>query len=329
MGQSNSTSEIQIPTKELDLRIRSMESFTVKPLYYGQKLSNGLRYSDKVPDFHRSRWETGDWTDDTDQMLAILHSLIDNEGQVVPNDVGKKFVNWMKHGIAEHGDVRGMGIGGTTSTVLRHPRYESEPHECAFEVWDSSGRNLAPNGAVMRTSVLGIHEFKTLNKVIENAVSVCKTTHADPRCIASCVAVTVAISVMLSRDDRFLDSRGCFNVDSIINFAFEKGCEHLDNEEHKEEFKAALFAKDLKSLQLTEPGKIGYTFKTLGAGFWAFKQSNFRKALQQVVMEGGDADTNGAVAGAMLGCKIGKSNIPSIWVDELKHEEWLDTQTQK
>ena len=47
-----------------------------------------------------------------------------------------------------------------------------------------------------------------------------------------------------------------------------------------------------------------YTFKTLGAGFWALQQNDFRKALTQITFEAGDADTNGAVAGALLGAKL-------------------------
>jgi ADP-ribosylglycohydrolase len=40
---------------------------------------NGLRYYDQiVQDEHRCRWIIGDWTDDTDQMLCILDSLIEN-----------------------------------------------------------------------------------------------------------------------------------------------------------------------------------------------------------------------------------------------------------
>ncbi len=49
--------------------------------------------------------------------------------QVDPVDFGKKLVHWMNHGIPDHGDVRGMGIGRTTLTVLRHPNYETSPHE--------------------------------------------------------------------------------------------------------------------------------------------------------------------------------------------------------
>ena len=40
--------------------------------------------------------------------------------------------------------------------------------------------------------------------------------------------------------------------------------------------------------------------------------------------QGGDADTNGAVAGALLGCKLGTSALPPSWLNELKHKDWLD-----
>ena len=42
---------------------------------------------------------------------------------------------------------------------------------------------------------------------------------------------------------------------------------------------------DIKQLKLAEPGAIGYTFKSLGAGFWAFKQKDFRKAITKIVMQ--------------------------------------------
>ena len=37
-----------------------------------------------------------------------------------------------------------------------------------------------------------------LDKVIENTTTICKVTHTDPRCIASCVAVTTAVSEILT-----------------------------------------------------------------------------------------------------------------------------------
>lgn len=41
----------------------------------------------------------------------------------------------------------------------------------------------------------------------------------------------------------------------------------------------------VKDLKLAEPRKIGFTYKSMGAGFWALKQDNFRKAIQKITME--------------------------------------------
>ncbi len=41
----------------------------------------------------------------------------------------------------------------------------------------------------------------------------------------------------------------------------------------------------LEELELDEPGKIGYTYKCLGAGFWAFRQTDFRKAIEALTRE--------------------------------------------
>ena len=46
-----------------------------------------------------------------------------------------------------------------------------------------------------------------------------------------------------------------------------------------------MFATNIKDLKLDEIKVIGYTYKCLGAGFWALKQHDFRKALQKVTIE--------------------------------------------
>lgn len=35
-----------------------------------------------VADAHRVKWDVGDWTDESDQMILIMQSLIDNNGKV-------------------------------------------------------------------------------------------------------------------------------------------------------------------------------------------------------------------------------------------------------
>lgn len=52
-----------------------------------------------------------------------------------------------------------------------------------------------------------------------------------------------------------------------------------------DELLEAIYASDLEKLQLDDDDKIGYTFKTLGAGFWALKQTSFREAIEAITME--------------------------------------------
>ena len=43
---------------------------------------NGLsEYSQIVQDYHRKRWDKGDWTDDTDMMLCIAKAIIKSAAQ--------------------------------------------------------------------------------------------------------------------------------------------------------------------------------------------------------------------------------------------------------
>ncbi|KAL8559171.1 hypothetical protein ACOMHN_048418 [Nucella lapillus] len=297
-----------------------MEKSEAKAAYKGKD----LEYKMKVHDPHRKRWAIGDWTDDSDQMVLILLSLVHNGGQVKVNDFAQKMKNWMAHGFAELGDTCGFGIGKLTYTVFQHYKFLRDPHTTAKEVWEVKGRKVASNGGVMRTSVVGTHCWWDVDRVVDTALDFVRCTHYDPRCQASAVAVSVVISLMLQRQQRHLDRKGHYLVDALIKDAFAHAAKCLETDEDREVLWQYMSCTQLKELNLAEPGRIGYTYKTMGSGFWALKKDHFRKALQELVMEGGDADTNAAVAGALLGCKLGLGKLPRSWVTGLKHKDWLD-----
>ena len=59
---------------------------------------------------------------------------------------------------------------------------------------------------------------------------------------------------------------------------------------------------------------MGYTLRTLGASLWAYwHATSYREGILKIVLSGGDADTNAAVAGAILGAKFGINQIPEEW----------------
>ncbi len=63
----------------------------------------------------------------------------------------------------------------------------------------------------------------------------------------------------------------------------------------------------------------------LGSGFWALRSTkSFKETMHDLIRQGGDADTNGAVAGALLGCRIGYSQLPQDWLAAMPNKVWLD-----
>ena len=83
-------------------------------------------------------------------------------------------------------------------------------------------------------------------------------------------------------------------------------------------YKVLAFADYTEKPQQDEPASIGYTLKTLGAALWClFHSESFEDGLLSVVNEGGDADTNAAVACAVLGAKFGYDLIPTKYVNGL------------
>ena len=66
----------------------------------------------------------------------------------------------------------------------------------------------------------------------------------------------------------------------------------LEDKDHKKELREHA-AYSLDKLKLSEPNKIGYTYKAFGAGFYGLRKSRkkrFRDIILKVIMEAGDAD---------------------------------------
>ena len=94
----------------------------------------------------------------------------------------------------------------------------------------------------------------------------------------------------------------------------------------KDEFRKHAFADSLDSLVLCDR-TMGYVYKCLGSAIFCLRrvltqQETFTSAMTKLVMCGGDADTNGAVAGALMGALYGYKLLPREWKEGLKHGEW-------
>ena len=256
-----------------------------------EKYPNGLRHYDDIRDSIFCPFSPGDYTDDTEMMEHIVYSL-NKEGHYDLMDIAQGFRRWLEYGPKD--------VGMLTAEVLSNQQYRTDPLAASRAVWEKTGRQRAGNGGVMRTSVIG-----TLTGDIEAmAADVCRLTHYDPRCVGSSVIVSVAIHQLVY-----------FNHTLSVDEAVQLGNKYDDR---IEEFVHLATNPDVSALQLDEHKKTGYTLKALSASLWAlWHPTNFVDGLVAIVNEGGDADTNGAPAGAVLGARFGYEAIPAEYTEGL------------
>ena len=263
------------------------------------KYPNGIsHYSDIFQDRHRKRWKIGDWTDDTDMMLCIANAVIKDKG-VNLTSVARNFKEWA--------DGEPMGIGETTYKVLSFGDYVDKPFDASKMLWNMSHQQSAANGGVMRTSIVGLFP----KAVEECAVNICRLTHYDPRCVGSCVIVSLLIHSLVY-DEEILSYHKMVDIAQKYDSRIR---EYID----------LSLNTDIRALELQDWDSVGYTLKTLAAGLWAYWNApSFEEGLLSVVRAGGDADTNAAVACAILGAKYGFCAIPQEYVDGLIYREQLE-----
>ena len=263
------------------------------------KYPNGIQhYSDIFQDRHRKRWKIGDWTDDTDMMLCIANAVIKDKG-VNYTTIAHNFKDWA--------DGEPMGIGETTYKVLSFGDYIENPFKASKMLWDMSHQQSAANGGVMRTSIVGLFPIE----VEEFAANICRLTHYDPRCAGSCAIVSLLIHALVFEEENL----SYHQIVEIGQKYDSRIREYID----------LSMNTDIRALELQDWDSVGYTLKTLAAGLWAYwNAKSFEEGLLSVVRAGGDADTNAAVACAILGAKYGFNAIPQEYVDGLIYKEQLD-----
>ncbi|KAH7351376.1 ADP-ribosylglycohydrolase-domain-containing protein [Pyrenochaeta sp. MPI-SDFR-AT-0127] len=316
------------------------------------------------PDSHRLRFGRCAWTDDTDQALLIvlgyLHAHTSTPSTLSVKELSQDFAVrlniWISQGLLAL-DRYACGIGALVGGTVQSKNYLDDPVGTATQRWVHSGRYQAPNGSLMRTHPIGVigvgmSEVETF----ELSVGIGRTTHVDPRCVVSC-CIEVALIRGLIRGE-ILNEK---DVDACIERSYDwvKGQPEIMNpgldeeltkfeiERHieRKEFERHVYAKTLDDLKLDEHNKIGYVYKCLGSAIVLLRlamrktavlsvasgppaaETVFENLVVDLIMEGGDADTNGAAAAALLGAYLGYAKLPSHWTLGLAHKEWLIQKT--
>lgn len=251
-----------------------------------------------VPDEERHR----PWDDDLAQTVVLAEAILHRD-TVEAQDLGTRLVHWYR--------TNGRGIGMLTARVLHELGRGAPPRDAARVVWERSGRRSAGNGAVMRCWPVGLRWRRSAERLVSGARASATVTHFDPRCEWSTVAAVVTL--VLALEDRSAGPPAL--------------AEALDQAGAPDEVGGAVRAVSgagLEDLALDDPAAMGYTLKAMQVALWCLGQErDFEGVLGDVVNAGGDTDTNGAVAGAVMGGRLGTGAIPARWTANIPGTERL------
>ncbi|KAH8130507.1 hypothetical protein ACSS6W_002043 [Trichoderma asperelloides] len=298
-------------------------------------------------DAHRNPNVPGEWTDDTDHAMCILLSFLHKDGKEMdPQDFASRLHIWVRMGLRAL-DTLPLGLGHTVGAIVRNQTYLNNPEGTARKHWQHSNYKVAPNGSIMRTHPLGLMCInKTLEETFQIAADYSVVTHVDPRCIISCAIGTALIRGLIRQeickeehiDDIVGKGIAWYSAYRLRRIEKDASCKE-EPELDLEELNKHVKANDLTELELDDMYKMGYTYKTFGSGIHLLRlairkvaasesslstrTSIFETLITDLIMRGGDADTNACFAGALLGAYLGYKVLPSHWRDGLKHGDWL------
>jgi ADP-ribosyl-[dinitrogen reductase] hydrolase len=228
-------------------------------------------------------------------MLVLLRSLV-ARGRLDVEDVAGGQLQWLASAP--------KSIGNLTRTALQKLRAGEPPHRSGALAWEDSGRRSAGNGSVMCCAPIGLLHAKPSDGLAEDAAAFSRITHFDPRCVASCIALTTAIALLVRGEAEAAASQAATAAAAVSDearVAVERG-----------------FSRKPFDLRVDGHDQ-GFVLHTLEIAFSALGSApSLEEGLVQVVARGGDTDTNGCVAGALLGAKFGERAIPRRWLTKLQ-----------
>jgi ADP-ribosyl-[dinitrogen reductase] hydrolase len=242
------------------------------------------------------------WDDDLAQAALLAEALL-RPGGLDSSDLVARLLHWRR--------TNGAGMGSQTRRVLELHARGLAPLAAARHVWESSDRQAAGNGGVMRVAPVGLRHHDDPAELLRVAELATAVTHCDPRCTHSAATVAAAVAGLLH--GRPARAAALEALDALPG---------ADPEfRHVVEVLPSLELDDLP----IRSGRIGYTLTCAAVGLWAAGQEGpLEETLLAVTNAGGDADTNGAVAGALLGARSGVEALPQRWLERVRGRAELE-----
>ena len=234
--------------------------------------------------------QLGEATDATDMMLCMAESLADTGG-FDPEDVMERYLAWFESGPRD--------VSLTVRTVLLSFRSGTHWDLASRRAFEILGSPTAGNGSLMRCAPLalllcGDAEARHTASRRESTL-----THFESLAGWACVAFNDLVDAAIAGELR----------EELPSIA------HTIDEEDKR------VSATLREALEAEPEEIqssAFVLDTLRTAVWAvLRTDSYEEAVVLAINLGNDADTVGAVTGALAGAVYGETGIPSRWLDPL------------
>ncbi len=263
-----------------------------------------LRWSDNWR--HRLLPGRGMWSDDTEHTIMLGQALARSEGD--PEVFAKAMaweLRWWLLGLP-------AGVGLATVRALVKLWLGFSPKR--------SGVFSAGNGPCMRAALVGACYPNDHDKRHLLTEAHTRLTHSDPKAFTAARAVAELAAILSTADEApdvktVMDAIDYDDADADWKSIVSAIHEATRNGDSLEQFLKAIGIEPRRGIS-------GYAYHTVPVViFLGIKNGwDFVPTLTQVINAGGDADSTGAIAGALCGAFSGRDAIPNSWMHGI--HEW-------
>ena len=264
----------------------------------------------------------GEYTDDTQQAVALMDALLAAEGQVEPERIAHHIMLW-----AERIDAFDKNILGPTSKAALLAVRAGTP---IAEI----SANGVTNGAAMRIAPLGcLLPSQDLPGFIEAVRLACSPTHKADIAVAGAFAIAWAISRAIEGADWATIKQ---ELPALVEQVQQQRVTTFSPALSRRIVWALDFSASLK--RLPESEALAELYHSVGAGMDNVESIPTALALVELAETdpkrcailaanlGGDTDTIGAMATAICGALQGIGAFPAEWIDTINRANQIDFQ---
>jgi len=176
-----------------------------------------------------------------------------------------------------------------------------------------SGVASAGNGPAMRAPIIGACLSAAPDLMRGTVRASTRVTHTDSRAEEGALAVAIAAGYAVARTPDRIDRAECLALvrDEVRGEELLRALAAAERRLARGD-PCTAFADDLGQSR----GVSGYVNHTVPVCLfsWLRNPADFRAAVEEVILLGGDTDTTGAIVGGLSGATVGEGGIPQEWV---------------